>query len=247
MKRTTLAYAIATSLLSLVVIAGTSSQNNSIDEVVRIPVNAIDHDGMESKRDDITVVIREIGDNDDSVGTRDKTGGIDSDFAAAPDPNDGPSNNLPPIDCTHPSYVSLCNDLKEELGNKEPEKPVGPPTNVWVSVYAGSNSTSASYKLAGQPKRIRFNGSGSGEAWFGAHINRTVSASAGGGKTDGCGGKRYTTQCTWSFNTTTARGCYKTVTGYDGYRLIGGNGSSCTQRTVKNAASMKFSRIEVMY
>lgn len=244
MKRTALAYAIATSFVSLVVIAGTSSPNGHIDEVVRVPVHVIEHDGMESKRDDITVVIREIGDHDDSVGTRDKTGGIDTDFVAAPDPNNSPNTELPPIDCTHPSFASLCDDLKEELGNKEPE---GPPQNVWVSVYAGSNSMSASYKLVATPKRIRFNGMGTGEAWFGTHVNRVSHASAGGGSSNSCSGKRYTTQCTWSFNTTSARGCSKSVSGYNGYRIFGANGSSCTTRKVTSTAGMKFSRIEVMY
>ncbi|MDD9175911.1 hypothetical protein PVK63_14590 [Aliivibrio sp. S2TY2] len=243
MKRTALAYAIATSFVSLVVIAGTSSSNSPIEEVVRVPVHVIDHDGMDSKRDDITVVIREIGDHDDSVGTRDKTGGIDTDFVAAPDPNDSPNTELPPIDCTHPSYTSLCNDLKEELGNKEPE---GPPQNVWTLVYSGSNSNSASYKLAGTPKRIRINGSGSGEAWFGEHINRILRQSVGG-SSEGCYGQVATAQCTWSFNRTSARGCYDSAKGVRGYKWGGANHGGCSREYPVATVNMKFSRIEVMY
>ncbi|MDD9195862.1 hypothetical protein PVK62_08410 [Aliivibrio sp. S3MY1] len=246
MKRKALAYAITTSLVSLVVIAGTSSPNSHIDEVVRVPIHVIEHDGIESKRDNITVVIREIGDHDDSVGTRDKTGGIDTYFVAAPDPNDSPNTELPPVNCSHPSYASLCDDLKDSIEGGDGGEG-GPPTNVWVSVYAGSKSMSASYKLAATPKRIRFNSRGDGEAWFGTHINRVDIAYAGGGARDNCSGKRYTTQCTWSFNTTSAKGCSKSVSGYDGYRIFGANGSSCTERKVTNTAGMTFSRIEVMY
>lgn len=244
MKRTTLAYAIATSLVSLVVIAGTSSPNSPIEEVVRVPIHAIDHDGMKSKRDDITVVIREIGDNDDSVGTRDKAGGIDTNFVAAPNPNDKPSTNLPPIDCAHPSYTSLCNDLKANLGNKEPE---GPPKNVWTQLYAGSTTRSVSYKLAAKPKRIRFDGSSSGFSWSGGHINKKISKSAGNTDRRCKEGKVVIAQCTWSFNSTGAKGCYQRLKGTDFSKNQTSNGYHCFYRDAIAIVDMKFNRIEVMY
>lgn len=243
MKRTTIAYVIAATLTSSVVLAElVSPPNRQVDDVIRVPVDTIDHDGMESKRDDIIVVIRQIGDHDDSVGTRDKTGGIDTDFVAAPDPNDGPSNELPPVNCSHPSYASLCDDVKDSIGTGE----TGPEQNVWKVIFTGNNSNSASYTLEGTPKRIRINGSGTGESWFGENINRTLRKSAGGSD-NYCTGKVRTAQCTWSFGPTGAKGCYHSVTGINAYYYGGANGGSCQSSKETATVNMKFRKIEVMY